>query len=448
MTQSNDPSQESEKKPASFNRRQFLVSSLGLGVAAVAGSALGKDVFGEVKPVLAADNSSPEGQPMDIETHDNMPVNISKDFKRFDQKNTVFSRAAAGDPLVAPHYGDFGAKTTGKIPPSDEAGWTQKEWALNSAGWGINDYVAPGSSGGRRNVGVYSWTAFQPYPKKWEFKDAKEATDTLKQAATFLGADLVGIAEYDERWVYEKFFDSRTKESSQEDFPFKVTHVIAMAFAMNYEAFRTAPSLIESAAAGVGYSRMAETGHKVATFIRQLGYNAIATGNDTALSVPIAIQAGLGEIGRNGLLITPKYGPRVRLSKIFTDMPLVADKPITFGVRKFCETCKKCALQCPSKAITTDDKPTMSGPSLSNCNGVEKWYVDAEKCIEMWGKNGGDCGSCIASCPYNKLPVWNHKLAELATKTPARPVLKNFDDWFGYGKTYNKKEIEGFWKKA
>jgi hypothetical protein len=91
---------------------------------------------------------------------------------------------------------------------------------------------------------------------------------------------------------------------------------------------------------GLGYSRMAVTSGSLAEFLRALGYIGIPSGNDTALSVPYAIAAGLGEYSRMGLLITPEYGPRVRLAKVFTDAPLVPDRPIRFGVYEFCQKCK------------------------------------------------------------------------------------------------------------
>ena len=43
-------------------------------------------------------------------------------------------------------------------------------------------------------------------------------------------------------------------------------------------------------------------------------------------------KAGLGEYGRLGLLITPEFGPRVRIGKIFTDLPLSHDEPRSFVV--------------------------------------------------------------------------------------------------------------------
>ncbi len=90
----------------------------------------------------------------------------------------------------------------------------------------------------------------------------------------------------------------------------------------------------------------------VTQYIRNLGYEAIGSMNDTSLAIPYAIQAGLGEYGRNGLLITQKYGPRVRLGKIYTNLDLSHDKPIHFGVKEFCNICNICASECPVKSYT------------------------------------------------------------------------------------------------
>jgi epoxyqueuosine reductase len=69
------------------------------------------------------------------------------------------------------------------------------------------------------------------------------------------------------------------------------------------------------------------------------------------LQIPITMQAGPGEQGRNGLLITPEFGPRVKIGSLVTDLPMVADLPINFGVTKFCITCEQCARMCPAQAL-------------------------------------------------------------------------------------------------
>ena len=112
---------------------------------------------------------------------------------------------------------------------------------------------------------------------------------------------------------------------------------------MDYAALKCAPGYIGDAAASVVYSRMSLCGAMLAHFIRGLGYRAVPMGNDTALSVPLAIDAGLGELSRMGTLITPEYGPRVRLHKVFTDLPLAPDSPVEFGVWGFSRRCSKSA---------------------------------------------------------------------------------------------------------
>jgi len=162
------------------------------------------------------------------------------------------------------------------------------------------------------------------------------------------------------------------------------------------------------------------------------------------MSIPLAIQAGLGEISRMGLLITPKYGPRVRLCKVYTDLPLKEDKPITFGVVDFCKVCMKCADNCPSDAISKDQEPSFNTVSISNNPGVKKWVIKPENCFKYWAEHI-DCCNCVACCPYNKIEEWHHDLSKLATQTPAKPILRYFDELFGYGKTFNTDYMTEWW---
>ena len=120
---------------------------------------------------------------------------------------------------------------------------------------------------------------------------------------------------------------------------------------MDKELVQTYPSALGGAATGREYSHEAAIVMQVAAYIRNLGYQAIASMNDTGLVISMAIQAGLGEYARNQLLITPEFGPRLRFSKIFTDMPLESDKPRRPGVAKFCDICTKCVDACPVKAL-------------------------------------------------------------------------------------------------
>jgi len=180
---------------------------------------------------------------------------------------------------------------------------------------------------------------------------------------------------------------------------------------MDYDAIRVSPTCISQATAGLAYSRMAFVVASLAQFIRGLGYTAIPSGNDTRLDIPSAVDAGMGELGRNGLLITPEFGSRVRIAKVLTDLPLKPDSPMEFGVDRFCQSCLKCATLCPSQSIQYGDR-TDKPVNISTNPGVRKWPINAGKCLEFWARTGNSCCNCIMVCPFNKpagprlIPGW------------------------------------------
>jgi len=423
-----DPSTLEKEK---IGRRDFLKIGSVAGVAA--GLSLlpaGKTVAAEKTAKKAAEKILPS-----------MPYRINNKFKPMDHKNTIFARARWDKTIIPDAKKFFGPKE-----PKNEPGWTQLEAALCSASRSIYSMISGGSASGQPNSPAYKWDI--PASKnKYTFKDKADATQKIKRAARFMGASLVGIADYDERWNYDPIFDLKKKEPIPVKFPFQPKSVVVMALEMDYENFATAPSLLATAGADINYSRMAVVASSVADFIRKLGYNSIALGNDVAQSIPYAIAAGLGELGRNGLLVTYEYGPRVRICKIFTELELVADKPKTFGVVDFCKSCKRCAESCPGKAIPMGD-PTWEGETLSNNPGIYKWYINPEKCFHFWGENQGDCGTCISSCPYNKPDFWHHKVITAMTSLPGAAVhatMTQMDKMFGYGNIYDKKAVIKWW---
>jgi epoxyqueuosine reductase QueG len=167
--------------------------------------------------------------------------------------------------------------------------------------------------------------------------------------------------------------------------------------------------------------------------------------NDTALAVPLAIKAGLGEYGRLGLLITPEFGPRVRIGKIFTDLPLAHDRPRSFGVTEFCETCRRCSDACPVNAIP-DGPPSDDVHNRSNLIGVKKWTVDAEPCFKFWANQNSDCSICVRVCPYNRdfSSLWPRMWRWLAG-TPLRAVALRLADAFAPG---NRVNPDDWWKRG
>lgn len=310
--------------------------------------------------------------------------------RRFNRENIIFERVTR-DPSWEGYMRMYDERVL-NIVEEGKPGYSRVDFALAYASWIVHDAFEGG----------FSWTKIKTYrtpadtigidwtKTKYEVDDPRKMSAYIKRAARLFGASLVGVCKLNRDWVY-----------ADVDIPDKFKNVIVMAVEMEAEGIASSPAVPAAAATGAGYSRMALILACVGEFIRNLGYEAIQCGNDTALSIPLAIDAGLGEPGRNGLLITPQYGPRVRLCKILTDLPLEPDKPIEFGVKEFCKKCKLCAERCEAGAIPMDDEPSFEGPCRSNSPGALKWYVNPERCYLFWCENGVDCSTCIKVCPYN-----------------------------------------------
>ena len=310
--------------------------------------------------------------------------------RRFDSRNIIFERVMC-DPSWEGYMRMYDEKVL-DIIAARKPGYSRVDLALAYASWIVHDAFEGG----------FSWTKIKPHrtpvdtigidwtKTKYEVDDPHKMSIYIKRAARLFGGSLVGVCKLNRDWLY-----------ADVDVPEKFENVVVMAVEMDADGIATSPAAPAAAATGVGYSKMAFMLACMGEFIRNLGYEAIQCGNDTALSIPLAIDAGLGELGRNGLLITPQHGPRVRLCKIFTDLPLEPDKPIELGIKDFCKRCKLCAEHCEAGAISMDDEPSFEIVCRSNNPGALKWYVNVEQCYLYWCENSVDCSTCIKVCPYN-----------------------------------------------
>ena len=271
----------------------------------------------------------------------------------------------------------------------------------------------------------------------------EQASKTIKQVSKLFGADLVGMCEFDERWVYTQRYARSSSEGKPEGLPVGLPEnlqgVIVIGQAMDHDLVDTVPSALSGAAVGLGYSKDALVLLATAQWLLNLGYLAVPSLNDTALAIPLAIQAGLGEYGRHGMVITREFGPRVRFGKIFTNAPMALDNQIEFGVTKFCENCRKCTDACPPKAIP-DGEPSPVKLNLSSISGVKKWSVDGEKCFSYWGKIVSDCMICMRVCPYNKdFTKFRHRIGLRLASTKLRNIMLMLNDFFDYGERLKPK---------
>ena len=302
-------------------------------------------------------------------------------------------------------------------------GFTQRDFALRNASWLISDIMTDRFAGQGRREGFQAPISNDTpvADDKYLFNSPKAATADVKKVSRFFGADLCGVTTLDPRWLYDSPVDVRDMSQADLGLPEGLRHVIVLGHEMDKDLVRTYPSALGGAATGREYSHEVAIVMQLAAYIRNLGYQAVASMNDTGLVIPMAVQAGLGEYARNQLVITPEFGPRLRFSKIFTDMPLDIDLPKRPRVAKFCDICTKCADACPVKALAFGT-PSVGG-GTSSIQGVKKWTSDAEKCFSFWAKLSSDCAICMRVCPFNRnLSSWPNRLRLRLALSPARRV--------------------------
>ncbi|MFC1824346.1 hypothetical protein ACFL9T_16680 [Thermodesulfobacteriota bacterium] len=224
-------------------------------------------------------------------------------------------------------------------------------------------------------------------PVRTEVSDPTPLTKKIKETARELGADLIGISKMNQDFAYKGV-------------KIPHSHAISLAMEMNYEAIGTSPSPESNTEVLRVYYELGETTLRLAEYIRELGYDAHShhpLGGGGVLLVPLAIEAGLADEGRNGLGISRKFGPRFRSGCVTTDMPLLIDKPVDLGVKDFCLHCKACYNACPTVAIPE---------SQALVRGHMKYTTDALKCRNFFNSNHG-CAICIKVCVFNELSHQN-----------------------------------------
>ena len=379
-------------------------------------------------------------------------------YERFDQRNNLTIGRPVWDKSIRTFTRKSPATRTKKIK-GDRDSYRLEDYSLFLAG-GVSTFRM-GNNINVANRGVTSWETLgnklPPDIDRWE-GTPEAATKMVKRVARYFGADMVGIAPADQRWFFSHAYypdrahkeitfrpvDAPDETEKELIVPEKMKWVIVMGAWMDPGMIKYTPSPLGCAETRLTYSQMGLMVTGVAEFLRGIGYQAIPSINDLALNIPLAIDAGFGEQGRNGKLITPQYGPSLRLCKVITELPLVRDTPIRFGVTEFCEICQKCADDCVVNAIP-HGKRTWDDPNISSNPGVYTWYLDNEACRKYWSMgNGTNCTACIRSCPFTKHPGIAHDITRaFISKAPSlNPIWRELDDVFGYGK---QEDGTDFW---
>ncbi|MCK5736188.1 MAG: 4Fe-4S binding protein [Spirochaetaceae bacterium] len=175
-------------------------------------------------------------------------------------------------------------------------------------------------------------------------------------------------------------------------------NAIVITMAMNKVEIGKAPSMKTGKEVWRTYYSLSSIVNYLADFLREKGY-ATHAGSPLGGEVNyprLAQKAGLGYIGKHGLLISPELGPSQRIAAIYTS---IENLPVTDSetepnphawIAEFCESCNKCVRKCPSGAIY-NIKPVMK-------DGGPK-HIDHIKCALPFSKSMG-CSVCIAKCPF------------------------------------------------
>ena len=237
----------------------------------------------------------------------------------------------------------------------------------------------------------------------------------IKNWALKLGASEVGFTGLKAHHIYSHI--GRGNDYGKE---LVLNHKYAIAFTveMSYDSLKHAPQGTSITESSQQYLNAGTIAVQIAQFIRNLGYDARAhiDANYRLICPVVAMDAGLGTIGRMGLLMTAKHGPRVRIGVVTTNLELTSNKKsMDSSVIHFCEICKKCAVNCPSNSISFN--------SSKNGNNYKRWTINHEACFMYWTKVGTDCGRCIAVCPYAHKNNLFHNMVRHSLK------INSFNRW-------------------
>lgn len=214
-------------------------------------------------------------------------------------------------------------------------------------------------------------------PVRQPVDDSAEMTKQIKALTLELGACMVGIAPL-------------TVDMLKEDHPFDYPYVISFGVQMDRDAALQAPSLHSGLKIQEEYRATDRISAQIADHIRGLGWEAESSIHKL-LEIPAAIEAGLGQLGKHGSMLSKELGSMYRLGSVVTRLPLVIDGPEDIGVDDFCARCQVCVTNCPPHAIFKEKQMV---------RGRERWYVDFDTCIPYFAENHG-CGICIGVCPWS-----------------------------------------------
>lgn len=224
--------------------------------------------------------------------------------------------------------------------------------------------------------------------------DGEDVTEAIRKKALDLGYGEIGFTRNDRHYVYQS-----RKSAMKRGLP----NAICLALEQDYVKTQTIPSMDAEDTHFGTYFDQGPLTTELVSFIHSLGYRCQVSGPTWHYGpmIPMFVQAGLGQLGANGQLLSPHFGSRARLQIIYTDAKLTLDSPIDYGIHAFCQECKVCVDRCPGRALTSEKVWY---------RGIEKNKLAFKRCRPVMAEYEG-CGICMKVCPiqrYGMEPVMEH----------------------------------------
>jgi len=345
--------------------------------------------------------------------------------ERHDERDTMFARMALAP--GSPEYEDYYARRPERKGPDDRI--RKLTPLLVPGGRFFDPEIARESEEYFEEIGEIEVDPAEVERWKERLEAGGDHRAVIEELLRSLGAVAVGCAAVKPEYVYTH--KGRLDHDYGEPVVIDLPTAIVFLVEMDFDAMQRAPRMEVLRESARQYFIAAKASMVLAEVLRAAGFGAKAhyDAHYDLILPPLAVEAGLGELGRNNILIADRFGSRVRIGTVTTDGPLEHDRPVSLGADSFCETCKKCAAGCPSHSLSLTSKEEVAG--------VMKWPTKVETCYAYWRSVGSDCGICIACCPFSHRNNRFHNLVRWTIKrwpVVRRPALW-FDDWI-YGREW------------
>jgi reductive dehalogenase len=308
------------------------------------------------------------------------PTNLITDaVQRIDLRDTAYGLAARGE------YGAAVQKGVQKSLPG--------KYPLSAAQKDVIDHIALIQSNSTA-------AKVAPIPQ-----DSAVLTRHIKSVGYFLKADVMGACK-----VPRSAYYSHDKQGKPIECRYENALIIVMRKEGRTMRASKGSDWIGDPLSFQAYAHLGLVAETIADYIRRLGWDAAPqygpsfVNKYVVLLPPLLLAAGIGEVSRAGIILNPFLGLAFKAAAVLTDLPIVPDQPIDFGLQNFCQQCKICAENCPSKAISTGDKVMY--------NGYETWKLDVRRCasFNFTNKRGTMCNRCVKSCPWSQPTTLPHNI--------------------------------------